>query len=92
MSCGGCKKHVEEALSKIEGVEAAIVNLEGSNVVVSMTKHISFDLLENALSGSQYKIHHSKPNERTKDNPPKKVVPGSKYYCPMRCEGDKEYD
>ena len=40
MSCNGCRNHVEETLSKVEGVNAVEVNLEKSEAVIEMEKHI----------------------------------------------------
>ncbi|MFD0989118.1 heavy-metal-associated domain-containing protein [Mariniflexile jejuense] len=51
MTCNGCKTQVEEKLNKLEGVINATVNLEKSEAVVEMVKHLSIDTLQNAISG-----------------------------------------
>lgn len=50
MTCNGCRTQVEEKLNNIEGVTKASVNLERSEAVIEMTKHISVDVLQNSLS------------------------------------------
>ncbi|NNF18403.1 MAG: heavy-metal-associated domain-containing protein, partial [Flavobacteriaceae bacterium] len=93
MSCKGCQQHVKATLEKIEGVDSAVVDLENASASVEMTTHIPFKRLEKAFleDGGHYSIH--KPGDR----PVKKKVDqpkggSGKYYCPMRCEGDKTYE
>ena len=50
MTCNGCRTQVEEKLNNIDGVKNATVNLEKSEAVIEMTKHISVDVLQNSLS------------------------------------------
>lgn len=50
MTCNGCRTQVEEKLNNIDGVTKASVNLERSEAVIEMTKHISVDVLQNSLS------------------------------------------
>ena len=103
MSCNGCRKHVEEALSKIEGISNAEVNLEQKTANVEMEQHIPLEKLQEALGGkeSKYQISASNPaekplknccsSEKKQVNIPPTNHKGS-YYCPMHCEGDKVYD
>ncbi|HPK10815.1 MAG TPA: HAD-IC family P-type ATPase, partial [Saprospiraceae bacterium] len=98
MSCNGCRNHVEEILSKVEGVKNVSVNLEKAEATIEMVNHISLETLQNALKadGNRYSIHeHNDPhlhNAITK----KEKVPNAKgtgtFYCPMHCEGDKTYN
>lgn len=98
MSCNGCRNHVEEILSKVEGVKNVSVNLEKAEATIEMVNHISLETLQNALKadGNGYSIHeHNDPhlhNAITK----KEKVPNAKgtgtFYCPMHCEGDKTYN
>ncbi len=59
MTCSGCKASVEKALQTIDAVEHVEVNLESSEAVVTMSKHIHTDVLQNALSG-KYTISEKK--------------------------------
>ena len=98
MSCNGCRNHVEEILSKVEGVKNVSVNLEKAEATIEMVNHISLETLQNALKadGNRYSIHeHNDPhlhNAITK----KEKLPNTKgtgtFYCPMHCEGDKTYN
>jgi len=36
MTCNGCRNHVEQKLSKIEGVLSASVNLEKAEAIIEM--------------------------------------------------------
>ncbi|NNK71608.1 MAG: heavy metal translocating P-type ATPase, partial [Flavobacteriaceae bacterium] len=96
MTCDGCRKHVEETLSNVEGVLKAIVNLEKSEATIEMEKHIPLEKFQQALKhdGNRYTIHNQgehhhdpKPKQETK---PKEKGTGT-FYCPMHCEGDKTY-
>ena len=40
MTCNGCRSHVEETLSKVEGVSKATVNLEKAEATIEMESHI----------------------------------------------------
>lgn len=40
MTCNGCRKHVEETLSKVEGVTNATVDLEKAEATIEMESHI----------------------------------------------------
>ncbi|MBO0330472.1 heavy metal translocating P-type ATPase [[Muricauda] lutisoli] len=96
MSCNGCRNHVEETLSKVEGVNAVEVSLEKAEAVIQMEEHIPIKRFEEALEsdGGGYTIHengghHHKPKKKEK----KPVSNGNgTFYCPMQCEGDKTYD
>ncbi len=97
MTCNGCRKHVEETLSKIEGVSKVTVDLEKAEATIEMEKHIHLETFQEALKndGGRYSIHnlgehhhHSEPKQHDK---PKGKGTGV-FYCPMHCEGDKTYD
>ncbi len=59
MTCNGCKASVEKALQSIDAVEHVEVNLETSEVVVTMSQHISTSQLQNALP-NKYTISEKK--------------------------------
>jgi P-type Cu+ transporter len=100
MSCKNCRAHVEEALSKPEGVSKVTVDLDLAEAVIEMDHHVPLERLQEALmnSGGNYGIWlpgemteaQRKHNEATKT---KHVPTGSGiFYCPMHCEGEKTYD
>jgi len=101
MTCEGCKNHVANALSKVEGVIDVKINLEKAEATIKMGSHIPIETFQKALKedGSAYSIH--KPGEHHQEDDStskkgKKEKPKGKgtgtFYCPMHCEGDKTYD
>lgn len=96
MTCDGCRSHVEETLSKVEGVSKATVDLEKAVAIIEMESHISIEIFQEALKsdGSQYSIHaagsHHHPEEKKVEK--RKSKGYGVFYCPMHCEGDKTYD
>ncbi|MGB5666031.1 MAG: heavy metal-binding domain-containing protein, partial [Maribacter sp.] len=96
MTCNGCRNHVEETLSKVEGVTVVSVDLEKAEANIEMENHIPLEKFQEALKidGGRYTIH--KPGEHhhspeKKEEKPKAHGNGT-FYCPMHCEGDKTYD
>ena len=59
MTCNGCRSHVEETLSKVEGVSNATVNLEKAEATIEMESHIPIKTFQEALKkdGEGYSIH-----------------------------------
>ncbi|MCW9014556.1 MAG: heavy metal translocating P-type ATPase [Gammaproteobacteria bacterium] len=91
MSCQGCRKHVTEALTAVDGVSDAVVDLEQKTADITWQDKADFEALQAALSGSLYQIY--RPDE-TPPEPKKTPNPANGtgvYYCPMHCEGDKTY-
>jgi Cu2+-exporting ATPase len=97
MTCNGCRSHVEETLSKVEGVSKATVDLEKAEATVEMEFHIPIKTFQEALKkdGDRYSIHKQgkqhRHSEVKKKEQPKGKGTGT-FYCPMQCEGDKTYD
>lgn len=97
MTCNGCRSHVEKALSNVEGVSSASVNLEKKEATIEMENHIPLEKFQEVLKddGGTYSIYNlgeaPDPSEIKKEKPPKGVGTGV-FYCPMHCEGDKTYD
>jgi Cu+-exporting ATPase len=99
----GCRSHVHEALSEVEGVSLAEVNLELGKAELTMEHHIPIETLDQAIkeAGAHYSIKpwseksdccsskEEHHNEVDKDS--KVDQKASEYYCPMFCEGDKTY-
>ena len=97
MNCNGCRSHVEEILSKVEGVSKAKVDLEKSDAIIEMESHIPLKSFQKALKseGDRYSIHNS-VEDHQHSKAEKQEQPIGKgtgvFYCPMHCEGDKIYD
>ncbi|WP_298954200.1 heavy metal translocating P-type ATPase [uncultured Nonlabens sp.] len=106
MTCNGCRNHVEQTLSKVEGVSNVSVNLEKEETSIEMESHIPIETFQEALKndGGSYSIHkpgehHHKDDSASAKKEKTKEIPasaGSKgtgtFYCPMHCEGDKTYN
>ncbi|WP_410004445.1 heavy metal translocating P-type ATPase [Aequorivita nionensis] len=100
MTCNGCRGHVEQTLSEVEGVTNASVNLEKAEAVIEMEKHIPLKIFEKALEddGGRYSISLPDDAEAAQKHIEKKEEKRAKrnssgtFYCPMHCEGDKTYD
>ncbi len=104
MSCDGCRKHVEEALSQVWGVHNISVNLEQEQASIEMYSEIPIAKLKEALKDSGYSIHENsysispKNSDKLGSNTSKEQQPSSglkgagMFYCPMHCEADKTYD
>ncbi len=93
MSCQGCVDHVQKALSNINDVTSVSIDLADQSATIEMENHVPLEDLQKSLEGSNYSIETYKKTEAT---PLPKIKPvhkaGTKYYCPMKCEGDKVYD
>jgi Cu2+-exporting ATPase len=96
MTCNGCRSHVEETLSKVEGVTKVTVDLGKAEATIDMGSHIPIEKLQEALKndGGRYSIHklgeHHHSNEKIEQKPQGKGT--GTFYCPMHCEDDKTYD
>ncbi len=103
MSCMGCRSHVQEALSEVEGVSVAEVNLELGKAELTMEHHIPIEILDQAIkeAGAHYSIKpwseksdccsSKEEHHHEVDKDSKVDQKASEYYCPMFCEGDKTY-
>jgi len=97
MTCNGCRTHVEETLSKVEGVSKATVNLEKAEATIEMELHIPIETFQEALKndGGRYSIHKQGEHHHHLEDKTEKTSKGKgtgTFYCPMHCEGDKTYD
>jgi copper chaperone CopZ len=50
MSCGGCVKNVEKALSQINGVNKATVSLNPPQAIMEVNQTISNKIIQDALT------------------------------------------
>lgn len=97
MSCNGCKNHVQEALSKVIGVNKVHVDLNSGKAELDMNFLLSISILQEALkeAGGQYSIYLGEEG-LTEHNNVEKPKTGGKgtgtFYCPMHCEAEKIYD
>ncbi len=93
MSCNGCKAHVQDALSKVEGVSSVEVDLGQAEATIYMDSHVDLPVFQDALkeSGGHYSIHSHGAEVKKAPSPKKKKNHSGVYYCPMQCEGDKTY-
>ncbi|MBC2839341.1 heavy metal translocating P-type ATPase [Robiginitalea sp. SC105] len=102
MSCEGCRKHVAESLSAVEGVLSVVVDLEKGQAEIEMGSHVPIERFQEALSDSHYSIHlpgdaptsHASGKAHAAQsgkNTPQAGKGTGTYYCPMHCEGDKTY-
>ncbi len=55
MSCEHCKAAVEKALSSIDGVDKAVVDLKKKTAVISMKNDIADDVLQKAVNDAGFK-------------------------------------
>lgn len=56
MMCGHCQKHVEEALSAMDGVTSVTVDLEGKKATVTTNKEISTDQFAKVIADAGYEL------------------------------------
>ena len=99
MTCNGCRSHVEQTLSKVDGVTNASVDLKKQEATIEMSSHISLETFQKSLKddGGRYSIHnlgeHHHKEDSAKEKKLKQKGKGTgTFYCPMHCEGDKTYD
>ncbi len=96
MTCNGCRNHVAETLSKVEGVTNVVVDLDKAEASIEMKSHIPLKHFKEALKndGGRYSIHKPGTHHHTtemQDTDPKGKGTGT-FYCPMHCEGETTYD
>ncbi len=95
MTCNGCRTHVEETLSKVDGVTKVEVDLEKAEAVITLVRHVPLEKFQEVLEndGGTYKIGlpGQEITSSSKHKKPKGKGTGT-FYCPMHCEGDKTYD
>ena len=75
MTCNGCRSHVEQTLSKVDGVTNASVNLENAEATIEMESHIPIETFQKALQedGDTYSIHKNPLPTSPKERSPKIV-------------------
>jgi copper chaperone CopZ len=56
MTCGNCKRHVEEALSEVDGVASAEVDLGAKSATVDASDSVTEDALKGAVAEAGYTV------------------------------------
>jgi copper ion binding protein len=56
MSCGHCVNHVKNALEEIEGVNNVIVDLQGKNALIELSKDVDHETLKGAVEEAGYDV------------------------------------
>jgi copper chaperone CopZ len=56
MTCGNCKRHVEEALREVDGVASAEVDLGAKSARVDASDSVSEDSLKGAVEEAGYTV------------------------------------
>jgi copper chaperone CopZ len=108
MTCSGCENKVQTDLAKTENITDVEVSKENGEAIITMSRHVELDTLQEAIGGKDSKYQISLPNDHSKEitktsccsteNKEPKTQEHKhnnqpgKYYCPMHCEGDKVYD
>lgn len=54
ITCEHCRTRVEKALSEIDGIKRAAVDLEGGFAVLEMEKDVSVEVLRKAIENAGY--------------------------------------
>lgn len=96
MTCVGCRNHVEETLTNVEGVLKVAVDLRKGEASIEMVSHIPIEKFQEALQndGGSYSIHINKTDHHIVEKTSETIVGNglSTFYCPMHCEGNKTYN
>lgn len=96
MTCNGCRRHVQEILAEVSGVNHVDVFLENGEAIVDADSYIPVTQFQKALKehGTSYLIRNPEDPKQEPDPavPEAEGEKTGKYYCPMLCEGDKKYD
>ncbi|MDF2790591.1 MAG: heavy metal transport/detoxification protein [Neobacillus sp.] len=56
MKCENCAKHVKEALSSVEGVLSADVNLADKIVIIETSSDLRNESIKHAVNNEKYKV------------------------------------
>lgn len=56
MKCENCVKHVKEAVSNVDGVTSADVNLSSKSVIVETNTEVSDETIKLAVNSEKYKV------------------------------------
>src|SRR5690606_23106502 len=90
MTCNGCRAHVERTLSQVEGVQKASVDLEKSEAIIEMEKHVPIETFQQALQsdGGRYSIHapghHHHRDHHSKDSHPQSHLDHAAVASPVK--------
>ena len=64
MTCKGCEKNINKALTDVKGVTKVQINFDASTVEIEMSEHIPIEHIETAIQrkNDKYHIHPAKPD------------------------------
>ncbi len=95
MHCAGCKSKVEAALSAIDAVHHATVDLSDGSTTLEMSSHVTLEALQQALLNAGLRYQIDLPVKSAGCHTQSVTKPATKgngiFYCPMHCEDDKTY-
>lgn len=87
MTCNNCVETVKNALSKIDGITNANVNLEKNEAEITMHHHVNISEMQKALDGTKYKIqekgHSMQANPFAVEEPRFRFCKTFKTYLPI---------
>ena len=93
MTCNGCKDHVTKSLLSHPQIKEVQIDLSSGKSTITMLQHLHLNELQDLLKDSNYSIHalDEELPSKAHQNKETKAPKGTKFYCPMHCEGDKTY-
>ncbi|HHS95678.1 MAG TPA: heavy-metal-associated domain-containing protein, partial [Phaeodactylibacter sp.] len=57
MTCGGCERHVSDAVTKLEGIIEVSASFENKNTIVKFDKtKTTIEEIQKAIAGTGYKV------------------------------------
>jgi copper chaperone len=56
MKCNNCANHVREALTALEGIISADVNLENKSVVIEISRNVSNEDITFAINNEKHNV------------------------------------
>ena len=56
MTCGHCSARVEKNLMAIQGVQDAVVDLDGKNAIVTLSEAVDNEVIKEAVDDAGYDV------------------------------------
>jgi heavy metal translocating P-type ATPase len=67
MTCSGCENKVQTDLAKTENITDVEVSKENGEAIITMSRHVELDTLQEAIGGKDSKYQISLPNSHSKE-------------------------
>jgi heavy metal translocating P-type ATPase len=67
LTCSGCESKVKKDLSSIENITDIEVSKDDKKTVITMSKHVELNVLQDAIGGKDSKYQISLPNSHSKE-------------------------